>query len=149
MPSGLTSAQEQDHVDTLVARLRKSRQRTRLAADDITGRAATLSRTYLEGRARPASVRWVTNQGRRWGSCSVHERTIRISSQLEGMPGWVVDAVLLHELVHLLAPDHGREFTAWVHRYPRYAEAQAFLAGVSWAATRADHPAEPLDGPDQ
>lgn len=149
MPAGLTPTQEQEHVEELVARLRRRRRRTRLAADDLAGRAATLSRTYLEDRAHPSSVRWVTNQGRRWGSCSVHERTIRISGQLEGMPPWVVDAVLVHELAHLLVAHHGPEFTAWVQRYPRYTEAQGFLAGVSWAqaAAGSSDPTDPLDPP--
>jgi predicted metal-dependent hydrolase len=133
MPTGLTSAQEQQHVQRLVARLRRSRQRRRLDTDDLIGRAHTLSATYLEGRARPVSVRWVTNQGKRWGSCSVAAGTIRISSALAEMPPWVVDAVLVHELAHLLVADHSAAFDGWVRRYPRYAEAQAFLAGVTWA----------------
>ena len=133
MPSGLTPAQEEQHVQQLVTRLRRSRQRRRLDTDDIMGRARTLSATYLEGRARPVSVRWVTNQGKRWGSCSVAAGTIRISSALEEMPPWVVDAVLVHELAHLLVADHSAAFDEWVRRYPRYAEAQAFLAGVTWA----------------
>lgn len=133
MPTGLTAAQEQQHVQQLVARLRRSRQRRRLRSDDLAGRALTLSATYLEGRARPVSVRWVTNQGKRWGSCSVADGTIRISSALEEMPPWVVDAVLVHELAHLLVADHSTAFDGWVRRYPRYAEAQAFLAGVTWA----------------
>lgn len=136
MPAGLTAEQEQEHVRALLARLRRRRQRTRLEQDDLAGRAARLSRAHLEGRAQPVSVRWVTNQGRRWGSCSVTAGTIRISSAMTGMPGWVVDAVLVHELTHLLVPDHGAAFTAWVECYPRYAEAQAFLAGVTWSQSQ-------------
>ncbi|MCE0486322.1 M48 metallopeptidase family protein [Ornithinimicrobium sediminis] len=143
MPSGLTPAEEERHVEELVARLQRSRRRLRLATQDLLGRARGLSETYLEGRADPVSVRWVTNQGRRWGSCSVGSRTIRLSDALEQMPSWVVDAVLVHELAHLLVPDHSAAFHAWVSRYPRYAEAQAFLSGAAWArggATAAEGP---------
>ena len=54
----------------------------------------------------PASVRWVTNQNARWGSCTPGDRTIRLSDRLQQMPGWVVDYVLVHELAHLLEAGH-------------------------------------------
>ena len=70
-------------------------------------RAAHLSAAYLGGRAQPASVRWVSNQESRWGSCTPAEGSIRISDKVRGMPGWVLDYVLLHELAHLIEPGHG------------------------------------------
>ena len=54
----------------------------------------------------PASVRWVTNQNGRWGSCTPADRTIRISHRIQDMPDWVIDYVLLHELAHLIVPSH-------------------------------------------
>jgi predicted metal-dependent hydrolase len=140
MPEGLSAGEEDEHVRRLVARLHRADQRRRLAPDDLLGRARALSTTYLEGRARPTDLRWVTNQGKRWGSCSVAAGTIRLSSALEGMPTWVVDAVLVHELAHLLVADHSAQFDRWVRRYPRYGEAQAFLAGVTWAQARPEMP---------
>jgi len=76
-------------------------------------------------------VRWVDNQNQRWGSCTVVDRTIRLSSRLQGMPTWVVDYVLLHELAHLLVPGHGPDFWQWVDRYPKTERARGFLEGVS------------------
>ena len=67
-------------------------------------RAAALSAAHLDGLAVPASVRWVDNQHRRWGSCTPADRSIRLSSRLRSMPEYVVDYVLVHELVHLLEP---------------------------------------------
>ena len=49
---------------------------------------------YFDGRARPNSVRWVTNQNTRWGSCTPSEGSIRLSHRLQGMPEYVVDYVL-------------------------------------------------------
>jgi hypothetical protein len=49
------------------------------------------------------------------------------------MPEYVVDYVLLHELVHLLVSDHGPAFEAWMAHCPRLDEARAFLAGVDHA----------------
>ncbi len=45
----------------------------------------------------------------------------------------MVDSVLVHELAHLIEPGHGPAFVRLVAKYPRTAEADAFLAGVSWA----------------
>ena len=52
----------------------------------LAKRALQLSAKYLEGLARPSTVRWVDNQQQRWGSCTPPTRTIRLSSRLQGMP---------------------------------------------------------------
>ena len=82
------------------------------------------------------SVTWSTRQRHRWGSCTPARRTIRLSAQLRGMPDWVVEAVLVHEVAHLLESGHGPRFQRLVARHPRYAEAMAFLAGVTYAQGR-------------
>lgn len=50
------------------------------------------------------------------------------------MPDWVVDAVLLHEVIHLVEPQHSSSFHDLLSTYPRLAEAEAFLRGYSLAA---------------
>jgi len=79
-------------------------------------------------------VRWVDNQGSRWGSCTPIDATIRLSSRLRGMPTWVIDYVLVHELAHLLVPGHGPAFWAEVGRYPRSERARGYLEGVAAVA---------------
>ena len=63
-------------------------------------------------------MRWVSNQNSRWGSCTSVDRSIRLSDRLKGMPEWVVDYVLLHELAHLIEPNHSKRFWALVEAYP-------------------------------
>lgn len=146
MPAGLSQAEEQRHVESLLKRVQRAESRRRLEREDLMGRALRLSERYLDGRARPVSIRWVTNQQRRWGSCSPSKGTIRLSTELERMPSWVVDSVIVHELAHLLEPNHGPRFQALVTRFERYAESTAFLDGVAFAMGRemAGHD----DGPD-
>ena len=65
-----------------------------LGDGELAERAERLSDQYFDGRASPASVRWVTNQNTRWGSCTPAEGSIRLSHRLQGMPEYVVDYVL-------------------------------------------------------
>jgi predicted metal-dependent hydrolase len=77
------------------------------------------------------SVTWVSNQRSRWGSCTPGDRTIRLSERLKRMPDWVVDYVLMHELAHLLEPQHDEKFWAWVAHYPKTELAKGYLLGWS------------------
>src|SRR5690349_3502578 len=86
----------------LVTRREASRSRIRSGDPALLQRSAELSTRYLDGRAQPQSVRWVSNMRSRWGSCTMTDRTIRLSNRLQSMPDWVIDYVLLHELAHLI-----------------------------------------------
>jgi predicted metal-dependent hydrolase len=131
MPARLTKAEEAEWVEIMLGRLERQSRRQSPTDAELSRRAESLSRRYLDGLAEPASVRWVDNQQQRWGSCTIVDRTIRLSSRLRGMPTWVIDYVLLHELTHLLVPGHGADFWEWVNRYPRTERARGYLDGVS------------------
>lgn len=134
VPSRLSKAEEEQWVATILERLRERERRRRPTDADLQARARELSRRYLDGRADPVSVRWVANQRTRWGSCTPDDRTIRLSTRLRGMPAWVVDYVLVHELAHLLEPGHTKAFWALVRRYPQADRARGYLEGVAAAA---------------
>ena len=144
IPASLSRAEEAEWVATMVARLERSERRRRPGDDDLLARAIVLSDRYLGGLASPESVRWVDNQQQRWGSCTPGDRTIRLSARLQGMPAWVVDYVLIHELAHLLEPGHDANFWAWVERYPEAEKAKGYLMGWS-AASRLDPPPGEVD----
>lgn len=133
IPAGFTRAQEREWVRRMLDRLATQEQRRRPSDDQLARRARELSDRYLGGRAVPSSVRWSSNQGRRWGSCTVGEGSIRLSDRLRGMPSWVTDYVLLHELTHLLHAGHGSEFWAELEAYPRTERARGFLEGYAFA----------------
>jgi hypothetical protein len=137
IPAAFSPAEERRWVAQMVAKLqtREERRHRSLGGDDeLMTRARALSVAHLDGLAEPASVRWVDNQNRRWGSCTPADRSIRLSSRLRSMPEYVVDYVLVHELVHLLEPGHDERFWALVARYPRAERARGFLEGVEQAA---------------
>jgi predicted metal-dependent hydrolase len=146
IPASLSRKEEAEWVETMVARIEKAERKARLSDDDLLERALRLSDQYLGGLATPDTVRWVTNQNSRWGSCTPGDRSIRLSERLQAMPSWVVDYVLIHELAHLLEPGHDARFWAWVEHYPQAERAKGYLLGWS-AAARMEPP--PSDDDDQ
>jgi predicted metal-dependent hydrolase len=151
IPARFTSAQEQEWVARMLARLSAQDRRRRPGDADLAARAVELSRRYLGGLAQAASVSWAANQNTRWGSCTPADRTIRLSTRLRGMPSWVIDYVLLHELAHLVEQGHGPGFWRLLEAYPRTERARGFLEGFA-AAGRLPLPeddAHPADDPDR
>lgn len=134
IPATMSKRDEGRWVRDMVARLERSERRRRPSDEQLLARARTLNDDYLGGLATPDSVRWAPNQKSRWGSCTPGDRSIRLSTRLQGMPSWVVDYVLVHELVHLIEPGHDERFWSWVNRYPRAERARGWLLGWSAAA---------------
>src|SRR5439155_15075650 len=142
IPGQFSRAEEREWVDRMLERLAARDERARRSDAELGARARRLVRRYLiehAAAAVPASIRWVSNQNGRWGSCTPADRTIRISDRIMDMPDWVVDYVLLHELVHLVVPSHSARFWSLVARYPRAERARGYLEGVSAAAGQAFH----------
>jgi predicted metal-dependent hydrolase len=128
VPAGLTRAEEADWVDRMTRRFVERERRARLNAQgELERRARELNRRYFRGELTWTSLEYVTNQAGRYGSCSIASRTIRLSDRLADMPAWVRDYVLVHELAHLVVPDHSRAFWRLVNRYPLTERARGYL----------------------
>ena len=73
-------------------------------------------------RVRPRSVR-VQKMTRKWGSCSA-AGTVTFATALLAEPAEFRTYVIVHELLHLRVPNHGRLFKsylgAYVPGYQRY-----------------------------
>lgn len=144
VPAAMTAREREEVAARLALRVLEHGRRRPLAGDsELERRAHDLADRYLGG-VRPHSVRWVTNQARRWGSCTPVTGTIRLSSRLQNVPLWVLDAVLVHELAHLIEASHSSRFRALCDRHPRQAEADAFLLGFEHGASTAAMPLGPL-----
>jgi predicted metal-dependent hydrolase len=127
IPHRMSRAEEQEWVSRMAARMSERRRRDRLNADgDLARRAAQLADEYLDG-VRANDIAWVTNQRSRWGSCSPADGVIRLSLAVADYPPWVRDYVIVHELAHLLVPDHSKHFWDLVNRYPLTERARGFL----------------------
>ena len=131
IPDRFSRAEEAEWVTTMIERLERSEKRRRRSDDQLMARARELSKDYLHGKVAATSVRWVDNMTTRWASCTTTSGEIRLSDRLQPMPTWVVDYVLLHELAHLIEPNHNKRFWHWVDRYPRAERAKGYLEGVA------------------
>lgn len=134
IPARFTKAEERQWVASMLDRLAAGDRRRCPSDEELAARAEELSRRYLGGLAKPVSIRWVDNQQSRWGSCTPADGTIRISTRVRGMPGHVLDYVVLHELAHLIVPGHGKDFWALLGGFPRLERARGYLEGVAAAA---------------
>lgn len=143
VPAGLSRQQTDELVPALVGRfLAKESTRVVPAGDpELHARAIDLAERYLVGRVDGPlpdfQVAWVSNQNRRWGSCTPSSGRIRITDRLQGVPRYVGDYVLLHELAHLVEPTHSARFWQLLAGYPDADRARGFLDGLEFTAGRA------------
>jgi predicted metal-dependent hydrolase len=127
VPERMSRADERRWVARMAGRMSERRRRDRLNEDDALGRRAEhLGDLYLGG-VRPRTIAWTDTSRTRWGWCSSEDGDIRLSLALADYPGWVRDYVIVHELAHLLVPDHSERFWALVGRYPLTERARGFL----------------------
>jgi len=135
VPQRMSRTEERAFVDDLVRKVlaREARAAARHGDDQLNERARQLIQLYLAPRLNeipePRTVTWVTNQQRRWGSCTPATRVIRLSHRLQPMPPWVIDYVLVHELAHLVEPTHSAAFWRLVAGYPDAERAKGYLEG--------------------
>ncbi|MCL1801090.1 MAG: DUF45 domain-containing protein [Promicromonosporaceae bacterium] len=132
IPAHFTRREETEWVEKMVAQVEGRQRRRRRSDTELVERARQLSLLYLDGVAEPNTVAWVDNQQRRWGSCTLVDKAIRISSRVRAMPEYVQDYVLLHELAHLLHANHSKEFWELLARYPQGERARGFLEGFDF-----------------
>ncbi|WP_246076028.1 M48 family metallopeptidase [Brevibacterium jeotgali] len=128
-----------ESIASLIARMERRAVRTSPGDDDLLERALDLNTRYFDDGIEPASVVWVSNQNTRFASTTSARRTIQVSSRLAAVPGWVLDAVLVHELAHLRRPDHSPAFHALTARYPHTTKADVFLEGFSYGEGSRKH----------
>ena len=64
----------------------------------------------------------------KWGSCNHRARHIRLNTELVKKPKDLLEYVVVHEMLHLIAPTHSEQFlTLMTKYYPSWREARAEL----------------------
>jgi predicted metal-dependent hydrolase len=96
-----------------------------------------LERVATQFGQQPAAVA-IKNQRTRWGSCAANGR-ISLNCKLLFLPRELVRYVMVHELCHLIEPNHSHRFWAHVRSLERGADARhgqmrdAWKCVPSWA----------------
>ena len=116
-PAHLSNEELAPHIENLMGRIERRRQAGKLDDNVLQKRAVAFNEQYFKGRLKWHSIRWVTNQDKRFGSCTPARGTIRISHRVAELPNFVRDYILIHELAHLVEPNHGENFWALVNQY--------------------------------
>jgi predicted metal-dependent hydrolase len=101
-------------------------------------------------RVQPRVIR-VQRMTRKWGSCST-KGTLSFSSEVLRQDFAFQDYVIVHELLHLRVPNHGKLFRSLlaihVPNWLQYSHSQSRLGGsTSRASVTPDHPIRTPDTP--
>lgn len=130
-PAAISDAELSPIIEKLKAKVEKKQRRRQFKSDaSLEARARELNRRYFGGKLTWGSIRYVTNQNKRFGSCTPSYGTIRISHRVADMPAWVRDYVIVHELAHLAEPNHSRAFWDLVNCYPKTERARGYLIAI-------------------
>jgi predicted metal-dependent hydrolase len=127
VPDRLSRAEEHEWVTHMAAKMSERRRRDRLNSDGALERRANRLADAYVGGVRPKDIAWVETQSSRWGSCCPGDGSIRLSLALADYPPWVRDYVIVHELAHLVVPNHSESFWEIVNRYPYAERGRGFL----------------------
>lgn len=134
VPAKLSNSKVSQVIPEMVEKILSREAREKISDIELFDRAHALLRKYLpEFTVTPASVTWRA-MNERWGSCTTVDRTIRISDRLNGAPEYVVDYLLVHELIHLQVADHGPQFELLLARFEESDKASAYLDGYEAGA---------------
>lgn len=119
-PENLTDERLAEAVAKLKARIEKR-------SPNLHEAAQKLNHKYFGGELQITSIEYSTRQKRSHGNCNFRDKTIRISHHLNDVPGWVRDYVIMHELAHIIHPNHSPSFWQLVNRYPLTERARGYL----------------------
>jgi predicted metal-dependent hydrolase len=120
-------------INDFTAKIEKKILKKQLNADkDLVRRAGELNKQYFSGKLSIDSIEYVTDQNSKFGCCDYSRRKIRIAHHVAQMPSWVRDYVLVHELAHLIHPDHGDDFWRLVSKYKHVERAKGYLTAKGY-----------------
>lgn len=127
-PVDIPEGKLREVIEDFQIRWEKQRVKKELnSREDLEDIGQRLNKRYFGGKIKVASIKYVTNQNKQFGSCNYRRRTIRLSHRLAGMPEWVRDYVIVHEMAHIVEPNHNKSFWELVSRYGLAERARGYL----------------------
>jgi len=120
------------HLDKIVAGFKVKFEKSKLKSDldrekNLAQLAEAINKQYFNNWLKLASIEYVTTQNSKFGCCDYRASAIRISHRIGLMPAWVRKYVVMHEMAHLIEPNHSRAFWDIVSRYRLCERARGYL----------------------
>lgn len=119
LPKGIDQQQQSKTIKTVLSRL--------VAKDflpDIKKRVEELNAQHFQRKIKDVRLKYNTSN---WGSCSSNQ-IINLSTRLLFAPQEVIDYVIVHELAHLIEPNHSSRYWKLVaDRMPEYKKYERWL----------------------
>ena len=125
----------QERLEGIVADFKLKFERKKLKENldkehNLLAMASLLNEKYFDNKLQVKSIEYVTTQNSRFACCNYRTAKIRISHKIGLMPKWVRKYVIMHELAHLIEPNHSRAFWDIVSRYRLTERARGYLMAV-------------------
>ena len=130
IPTGMTKAEEQKWIEQMSKKFDKRKRRQKLNSNGMLQKRTQLLNEQYFNDALAFDIQYVTNQKSKFGSCTPQTKMIRVSDRIATMPRWVQDYVIIHELTHLIHPNHSKKFWEKVYQYKYTERAKGYLIAV-------------------
>ena len=138
-PSGIPDKELQPIIARFKERLlRKNLKKELDRKQDLKEIAEKLNKIYFGGRLQITAIEYSTNQNSRFGCCNLKTGRILISHRLAAMPAWVRDYVIVHELAHLIVPNHSQSFHDLTVKYKLEERAIGYLMAKGYLEEETD-----------
>jgi len=127
-PQYFPESRLQKVIAELKARIERKQLKEELnKSENLVQRVKEFNLQYFENKLTINSIEYVTDQNSKFGCCNYRTGCIRISHRISAMPQWVRNYVIIHELAHLVVPDHSKAFWEIVNRYKLAERARGYL----------------------
>jgi len=127
-PASISDKRLEEVIGDFRKRFERRKLRKELNAQEGLNKVLDrLNKKYFAGRVKVKSIEYAANQNKIFGSCNWRNKTIRVSHRLSEMPTWVRDYVIVHEMAHILQPNHSKSFWDIVSRYELTERARGYL----------------------
>ncbi|MFH1440477.1 MAG: M48 family metallopeptidase [Candidatus Omnitrophota bacterium] len=128
VPENISAGRLEEVIDSFKKKIFRNILKDKLnkgkSLDEI---AKAINNKYFGGKIYISSIEYVTNQNYKYGCCDFTAKKIRISHRIAQMPDWVRDYVIVHEMAHLIEPNHSKAFWEIVSRYKLAERARGYL----------------------
>lgn len=119
LPEQIQKEEEETYIKKAVEKLRK-RDTEAILQERLPYWSKKMNIPYQSVKVRDAKTRY--------GSCVPAKKALHFTSRLAMLPQEAIDAIIVHELCHIVHPNHSKQFYQLVEQYiPNYKQIDQYL----------------------